>query len=651
MAWDERLFGRLHRALTIARRQRRVRPFGPEAATLDALAPRLRLLACALAGVDVALVLSDVEGAPCGTRIPLPPAIALAPTREQNTQLFQLRVAHAAASLGLGLVVPDEAEENLAALHALLAVPAVLATCARELPGVPAIRAALARVILDSRPDPARLSPGEAALEALAQLHLGRPAGELASRVRPEALAWAEAAAARSPVTPTALRLAVHECSGGGFGRGQLAPVVLWGALPVRQRDASAPAIDGPGALPSASCTERERPRPLAEPRPVELGTDPAAENPAVHSFEKVRTAEEYRGGKKRVDAEDELAEHADALDELDLREVVRSAERTRSLYRADLMLDGGVGDLEGPTPALDAIPYDEWDARQRRYRPGWCSLRASRLAERLSPAEAVGWCRATSVRHRAQIRSLGAAFSRIEQARCWKGRQPDGPDIDIDALVQRHADIRSGHAPPDRVYAARRRHGHDVAILILLDASLSTDAWVAGRRVLDVARESVLVLGEALAMTPITVGIAAFASHTRRDCRFATVKGFAEPWADGARRLASVEAAGYTRIGTALRHGTCVLERAPARRRLLLLVSDGKPTDYDRYEGRYGVADVRQAVREAQRRAIGVFALAVDAAPRSHLPQLFGKGNYALLPRPDALTDALARVVAEAMR
>jgi len=93
------------------------------------------------------------------------------------------------------------------------------------------------------------------------------------------------------------------------------------------------------------------------------------------------------------------------------------------------------------------------------------------------------------------------------------------------------------------------------------------------------------------------------------------------------------------------------VLERAPARRRLLLLVSDGKPTDYDRYEGRYGVADVRQAVREAHQRSVHLFALAVDAEARFYLPQMFGKGNYALLPRPDALAGALARVVAAVMR
>ena len=457
MGWDERLFGRVYR--TVAAAGRRVRPPPPHAATFAELAPRLRLLACALAGADVDLVAADDGVGTSERRIALPFAIGLASTREENAQLYRLRVAHAATALRLGLVLPTDLATDAAVLATLLVVPAVLAACARELPAQPTLWRALAAVVLPGRPDPARLTPADAALETLAQLHLGRPRGALATRVRPDVLAWAEAAA-RLPVTSLdGLRAAVRACTRDGFGRGRLAPVVLWGVLPEPSRDAAAAAVGGSGELPSPSATERQRPRPPRETRAVELGTDAAAENPAVHSFEKVHTAEEYRGGKKRVDAEDELADHAEALDELDLRELVRSSERTRSLYRADLYLDGGVGDLEGAPPAVDAIAYDEWDARHRRYRPGWCSLRASRLQERRPAVEARRWCRETTARHRTQIRDLSAAFARIEEARRWKGRQPDGPDIDVDALVQRHATLRSGHVPPDRLYCARRRH------------------------------------------------------------------------------------------------------------------------------------------------------------------------------------------------
>src|SRR5690606_23595425 len=111
-------------------------------------------------------------------------------------------------------------------------------------------------------------------------------------------------------------------------------------------------------------------------------------------------------------------------------------------------------------------------------------------------------------------------------------------------------------------------------------------DGWVQDRRVRDVELETALVLADAMDGLGIELGIAAFSSHTRRDCRFHVIKGMREAWASAELRLASVEAGGYTRIGPALRHATAVLGRTSARRRLLLLVTDAKPNDYDRYEG-----------------------------------------------------------------
>jgi nitric oxide reductase NorD protein len=81
------------------------------------------------------------------------------------------------------------------------------------------------------------------------------------------------------------------------------------------------------------------------------------------------------------------------------------------------------------------------------------------------------------------------------------------------------------------------------------------------------------------------------------------------------------------------------------AEKRLLLLISDGKPTDYDLYEGRYGVGDVRMALREAQRREVQTHALAVDAIARDYLPALFGEGGWHILPKPDQLLEALTAV------
>jgi nitric oxide reductase NorD protein len=140
-------------------------------------------------------------------------------------------------------------------------------------------------------------------------------------------------------------------------------------------------------------------------------------------------------------------------------------------------------------------------------------------------------------------------------------------------------------------------------------------------------------------------IRVLAFSSETRNRCHVWDVLGWDEPWQAGRARLGALEPTGYTRIGPAIRHATADLAAVAAERKLLLLVSDGKPTDFDRYEGRYGIADVRQSLREAEQRGLRAHALAVDAVAREWLPALFGAGAWHVLPRPDLLADVLTEV------
>ncbi|MFO0635106.1 MAG: VWA domain-containing protein [Nannocystaceae bacterium] len=163
----------------------------------------------------------------------------------------------------------------------------------------------------------------------------------------------------------------------------------------------------------------------------------------------------------------------------------------------------------------------------------------------------------------------------------------------------------------------------------------------------LDTARDAAVVLMLALQPHVAELGVAGFCSFTHDDCRFLGIKGFREPLASGLARLATVTPSGYTRIGPAIRHATATLAQTAARRRLLVVITDGKPTDADRYEGRFGVADVRQALREAQRVGVDAFGLAIDPRARASLPTMFGTRAWAGMPGVDALAQTAGRLLA----
>lgn len=632
MSLDERIFGALFAAL------RRVRgtPNDParsaRAVRLADHQARLDALAAACFGERASLVATDDDGGWAPPSLFVPAQMDDGDTVDDNLDVWRYRIAWSAVAARGGWFAPGD-DPLVRRCATLLAAPAVTRALHTEMPGCAEIFARISPQILARRPGSRGALPH---LEVWTRALLSEPAKHFMD-VKVD--------------DPIALGAAVNDAlSHEGIGRGATGVVCpLWGALlPRRERPSTVETAAGAEALPQGA---ERRGRARDHVREVRWQDDARDENPLTHAFEKVETLEEYRGGRKHADGDDELAAHTEALDDLDLREVIRTHERAGSLLRVDGMFEGAAGELrdDGP-PGAAALPYDEWEASVRRYRRGWCSVfvREGEMADATETATRV---RAVLREHASQHRRLRAAAEHIVKASAWRNGQLDGPEVDLDAAVDRVAALRAGETPPSRLYAARRRRVPDLAALLLLDGSLSSDGWVKGRRVLDVTRDAVILLGDAMDGVARSLGVAAFSSNTRRDCRFTVLKGFHEPWEQGQRRVVALRPAGYTRIGPALRHATTLLGRCEARRKLLLLLSDGRPTDFDRYEGRYGVADVRRATQEAHDRGVHTFALAVEREASAHLAAMFGVGHHRVLHGPEGVADAMADVLLRGLR
>jgi len=267
---------------------------------------------------------------------------------------------------------------------------------------------------------------------------------------------------------------------------------------------------------------------------------------------------------------------------------------------------------------------YDEWDYRRRAYRRGWCHL----FEVDLAPGDA-DYVAKVSLRNTALIRQIRRRFELLRGEDRLLGRQPEGEEVDVDALVEARADAASGAEPSARLFCRRIRNERSLAAMFMVDMSGSTQGWVN-----DAEREALVMLCEALETLGDAYAIYGFSGWTRTRCDIYPVKRFDERYDATVRgRIAAIEAKDYTRMGVAIRHLTQLLAAQPARHKLLVTLSDGRPDDFgDEYRGHYGIEDTRRALQEAHERGVRSYCVTIDRHGADYLPRLYGPARYAVL-------------------
>jgi nitric oxide reductase NorD protein len=464
-------------------------------------------------------------------------------------------------------------------------------------------------------------------------------AAHLAQRPAPERLPAAEAArerairaALRDPGSVAALPAA----------RGDAFPVPLWlHPAPPRPPAAAPRAHEDDGQGDRAGATRRLDD---ARRRRAERVEDPQGDRGLVTiRMENIFTVGELVNVDRGAEDEDDLERAAAAAKDMDRITVSRSRKASAARLKFDLDL---------PAEAHDDLVLDEgvllpeWDWKKARLQPDHCRI-VSLLAADAPPCALPPHLRRTARRLRSQFQALAPA-------RTWFRGLADGPEIDLDAYLRFAADRTAGHGvAADGLYRALRAGSRDLACLLLADLSLSTDTWVDDHhRVIDVIRDSLFLFGESLAATGDRFAVLGFSSRRRDPVRVHTLKSFGEPYGAAVRgRIAAIRPGYYTRMGAAVRHGTELLRAQPSNRRLLLLLTDGKPNDIDKYEGRYGVEDTRHAVLAARRLGLQPFCVTIDDRGNDYLPHLFGSDGYVVIRRPAELPARLPALYARLTR
>ena len=356
----------------------------------------------------------------------------------------------------------------------------------------------------------------------------------------------------------------------------------------------------------------------------------PDNKNPMLAMFraESLPTWAEYVRVNRAFD-EDEDPNAKDAAKDLDQLSLTRDGQTARSRVKFDLDLPSAA---EDDTPIGPGIALPEWDYRKSLMQEKHCLLQPM-IARDAEPAALPTELAATAKKLRGQ-------FAALAPQRRWLKGQPDGPELDVDACVRNHADRRAGHTPESGGYLAQARCERDLACLLLADLSMSTDAPISdSHRIVDVIRDSLLLFSEALTATGDRFGIYGFSSLRRQNVRFHLLKDFGKRYDAAARgRILAIKPGYYTRMGAAIRQSASILAEQPASRRLLLIITDGKPNDLDLYDSRYGIEDTRQAVHEARAMGLTPFCVTIDREAGAYLPYLFGPAGYCVIRKPEEL-------------
>ena len=310
--------------------------------------------------------------------------------------------------------------------------------------------------------------------------------------------------------------------------------------------------------------------------------------------------------------------------------------------------------DLDLPSSSADDLPLGpglklpEWDYRRGILQSDHCLVLAMEVRQ--------GTPFVPSTALRLTARRVSRRLETLRDTPRPQHGQDSGDSIDLDAWVRFNADqmgnagLRSDTPP---VYIRHARSERSLATLLLADLSLSTDAYATPHaKVIDVIRDALYVFGEALCSVGDPFAIWGFSSVRRHHVRLQHLKSFDEKWSDTARaRVGAIKPGYYTRMGAAIRYAISQLAARPERRRLLMLLTDGKPNDLDLYEGRYGIEDTRHAIHEAHAAGLSPFCVTIDEAGHDYLPHLFGQQGYALVHRPEDLVNRLTQAWATLAR
>ena len=354
----------------------------------------------------------------------------------------------------------------------------------------------------------------------------------------------------------------------------------------------------------------------------------------------------------KRRDSDDEGEEQDPQTSQMVqnlLRELDRRDPRMQSVsQRPSAQSDDDTGPLTASQP--NTFVYDEWNVFENRFRNNWC-----KVYEKIMLPGDLKFYQETLLSRGGLLKQIRGEFEQVMPDLYRKEKRlPDGVEHDLDAAIEALTDLRVGITPSEKIFWRQHKIDRDVAVVFLLDMSGSTGEAIAHqaagnlqeaggllersqRRIIDVEKEAIVLMSDALETIGDRYGVYGFSGHGRDNVEFYVIKDISEDFnSEIAKRFGRIGPLHATRMGPAIRHTTMKLRQEQSRAKFLFLISDGRPQDrgysQESAEKAYAVQDTRMALIEARREGIHPFCLTVDKDGNDYLRTMMDDFSYEVL-------------------
>lgn len=299
------------------------------------------------------------------------------------------------------------------------------------------------------------------------------------------------------------------------------------------------------------------------------------------------------------------------------------------------------INELEGKEPVSEPYHYQEWDYQVQLHRPDWVTLYERRQAK--NDPEIID---DILVQYRPIAHRIRQIIDMLQPEGVIRQRNmEDGDEIDINAAIDAMVSIRMGEQPNPRITMRNVIKNRDLAVVILLDLSESTNEKMQGseKTVIELTREACALVATAINGIGDPFAIHGFNSDGRHDVHYYRFKDFKEKFTDEVKsRLAGMTGGLSTRMGAAMRHAGLHLLKQPERRKLLLVVTDGEPADIDERDPQHLRYDTKKAVEELYGKGVMTYCLTLDPNADNYVKRIFGANNYTVVDNVDRLPEKL---------